>query len=166
MNWILLYLTEFHSDKGQAVGQSFALPLERLRFPFRWGHWDFSLTLSYRPHSEMVVDSARNKNEYQRGKGGRGVGLTTLPHSCADFLENSNFWNPHLLYRYFLNSTCLSIGLPHTHICVFQKLYSFLLLKNILYEFMISPIHTSIILIIHGLKICSSRNACGPRLTE
>jgi len=37
------------------------------------------------------VDSASNRNEYQEyfleGKGGRFVGLTTLPHSCADCLE-------------------------------------------------------------------------------
>jgi hypothetical protein len=36
------------------------------------------------------VDSASNKNEYQEyflgGKGGRCVGLTTLPPSCADCL--------------------------------------------------------------------------------
>jgi len=35
-------------------------------------------------------------NEYQeyflRGKGGRCVGLTTFPTSCADFLE---IWEPH-----------------------------------------------------------------------
>jgi hypothetical protein len=41
------------------------------------------------------VDSASNKNEYQeyflRGKGGRCVGLTTLPPSCADCLE---IWEP------------------------------------------------------------------------
>jgi hypothetical protein len=44
----------------------------------RWGHWDFS---------------ASNRNEYlgcgmySGGKGGRYVGLTTLPASCADCLE-------------------------------------------------------------------------------
>ena len=41
------------------------------------------------------VDSASNRNEYQEyfleGKGGRFVGLTTLPHSCADCLE---IWEP------------------------------------------------------------------------
>jgi hypothetical protein len=40
-------------------------------------------------------DSASNRNEYQeyflRGKGGRCVGLTTLPPSCADCLE---IWEP------------------------------------------------------------------------
>ena len=37
------------------------------------------------------VDSASNRDEYQAyflgGKGGRCVGLTTLPRSCADSLE-------------------------------------------------------------------------------
>jgi len=37
------------------------------------------------------VYSASNSNEYQEyllgGKGGRSVGLTTLPPSCADCLE-------------------------------------------------------------------------------
>jgi len=41
------------------------------------------------------VDSASNRNEYQEdflwGKGGRCVGLTILPHSCADSLE---MWEP------------------------------------------------------------------------
>ena len=37
------------------------------------------------------VDSDSNRNEYEEyflvGKGGQCVGLTTLPHSCADCLE-------------------------------------------------------------------------------
>jgi hypothetical protein len=41
------------------------------------------------------VDSATNRNEYQEyflgGKGGRCVGLTTLPPTCADCLE---IWEP------------------------------------------------------------------------
>jgi len=40
-------------------------------------------------------DSASNRNEYQEHflgvKGGRCVGLTTLPPSCADLLE---IWEP------------------------------------------------------------------------
>jgi hypothetical protein len=59
-------------------------------FDSRWCHWNFSLTsfgLNYGPG----VDSAFNRNEYQEyflgGKGGRCVGLTTLPSSCADCLE-------------------------------------------------------------------------------
>jgi hypothetical protein len=60
-------------------------------FDSRWCHWNFSLTYSFRPHCGPGVDSAANKNEYQEyflgGKGGRCVGLTTLPPSCADYLE-------------------------------------------------------------------------------
>jgi len=41
------------------------------------------------------LDSAPNRNKYQEyvlgGKGGRCVGLTTLPLSCADCLE---IWEP------------------------------------------------------------------------
>ena len=65
-------------------------------FDFRWCHYNFSLTLSFRPHYGPGVDSASNKNEYQEyflegGKGGRYVGLTTLPPSRTDCLE---IWEP------------------------------------------------------------------------
>ena len=57
-------------------------------------------------HHDPGVDSTSNRNEYQeyflRGKGGRCVGLTTLPHSCTDCLQNlgdSNSWNPQGLSR-------------------------------------------------------------------
>jgi hypothetical protein len=53
------------------------------------------LTQSFRPHYRPGVDSASNRNEYQDYflgiKGGRCVGLTTLPHSCVDSLE---IWEP------------------------------------------------------------------------
>jgi hypothetical protein len=53
------------------------------------------LTQSFRPHYDAWVDSASNKNEYPEyllgSKGGRCAGLTTLPPSCADCLEN---WEP------------------------------------------------------------------------
>jgi len=46
---------------------------------------------SFRPPYGPGVDSASNRNEYQEyflgGKGGRCVGLTILPPSCADCLE-------------------------------------------------------------------------------
>jgi hypothetical protein len=52
------------------------------------------------------VDSVCNRNEYQEdllgGKDGRCVGLTTLPPSCANFLEilgASTSWNPSDLSR-------------------------------------------------------------------
>ena len=48
-----------------------------------------------RLHYDPGVDSASNRNEYQEyflgGKGGRCVGLTTLPPSCAYCLD---FWEP------------------------------------------------------------------------
>jgi hypothetical protein len=54
-----------------------------------------SMTQSFQPHYGPGVDSASNMNEYkeyfQGGKGGRCVGLTTLPPSCADCLE---IWEP------------------------------------------------------------------------
>jgi len=61
------------------------------RFDSRWGHWSFSLTWSFRPHCYPGVESASNRNEYQEyflgNKGGRCVGLTTLPSSCASCID-------------------------------------------------------------------------------
>ena len=52
-------------------------------------------TQELRNVNQQNVDSASNRNEYQeyflRGKGGRCLGLTTLPPSCADCLE---IWEP------------------------------------------------------------------------
>src|SRR5215475_10065943 len=68
---------------------------EGCRSDSRWCHWNFSLTLSFWPHYGPGVDSASNRNEYQEyfpgSKGGRCIGLTTLPPSCADCLE---IWEP------------------------------------------------------------------------
>jgi hypothetical protein len=64
--------------------------------PLKFSLFQFSnhfcpLTQSFRPHYGPGVDSTSNRNEYReyflRGKGGRCVGLTTLPPSCADCLE-------------------------------------------------------------------------------
>jgi hypothetical protein len=70
------------------------------------GHWDFSLTWSFRPHYGPGVDSAFNRNEYQKyflgSKGGRCLCLTTLPPSCADYREilwPSTSWSPKSLSR-------------------------------------------------------------------
>ena len=50
---------------------------------------------SSRPHRGHGIDSASNRNENQEyflgDKGGRCVGLTNLPPSCADCLE---IWEP------------------------------------------------------------------------
>ena len=59
-------------------------------FDSQWCQWNFSLK-SFRPHYDLWVDSASNRNEYQEyfqgSKGGRCVGLTTLPPLGADCLE-------------------------------------------------------------------------------
>ena len=61
-------------------------------FDFRWYHWSFSLTQSFRPHYCPGVDLVSNRNEFQEYflgcKGGRRVELTTLPPSCASTLSN------------------------------------------------------------------------------
>ena len=69
--------------------------LEGRGFESRWCNWNFSLTQSFRLHHCPGVDSAPNRSEYQEyfleGKGGRCIGLTILPLSCADCLE---IWEP------------------------------------------------------------------------
>ena len=64
-------------------------------FDSRCCHWNFSLTYSFLHLYGPGVNSASNRNENQEyfleGKGGRCVGLTTLPPSCADCLY---IWNP------------------------------------------------------------------------
>jgi len=51
---------------------------------------------SFWAHYGPGVDSASNRSEHQEcflgGKDSRCVGLTTLPHSCADCHE---IWEPH-----------------------------------------------------------------------
>jgi len=89
------------------LGHAVAQLVGALRFKpeGRGFDWNFLLT-SYRPHYGPGVDSASNGNEYQEyflgGKGGRCVGLTTLPPSCADCHEiwgASTSWNPQGLSR-------------------------------------------------------------------
>jgi hypothetical protein len=83
---------------GHAVAQL----VEALRYKpegrglnLRYFHWNFSSTLPFRPHYDPGVDPASNRNEYQEyllwGKGGRCVGLTTLPPLGANCLE---IWEP------------------------------------------------------------------------
>ena len=60
-------------------------------------HWNFSLTLSFQAHYSPGVDSATNRNKYQKyflgGKGSQCIGLTTLWLSHADYHE---IWEPQL----------------------------------------------------------------------
>jgi len=64
-------------------------------FDSRWCNWNFSLTLSFRPHCGPGVDSTSNRSEYKEyfleGNVGRCVGLTTFPPLCADCLQ---IWEP------------------------------------------------------------------------
>ena len=62
-------------------------------FDSQWNDWNFSLTYFFRQHYVPGVDSASNRNDYQEyflgGKGGRCVGLTTLPPSCVPIVFKS-----------------------------------------------------------------------------
>ena len=92
--YLLWYIGRYDQVLWAAVRQLVEAP--RYKFEVRgfdslWCQWNFSLTQSFRPYCGPGVDSASNRNEYQEyflgGKGGRCVGLTTLPRSRADCLE-------------------------------------------------------------------------------
>jgi hypothetical protein len=76
--------------RGAALAGGTALQAVKSRVGFPMVSFEF-LTQSFRPEHGPGLDSASNRNEYQEysleGNGGRCVGLTTLPPSCADFLE-------------------------------------------------------------------------------
>jgi hypothetical protein len=63
------------------------------RFNSQICHWNFLLSLFFRPHWNSGTYSFSDIHEYQScflgGKGGRCLELTTVPHSCSDFLRNS-----------------------------------------------------------------------------
>ena len=68
INFNNIFLFLLTRGGGQAVAQL----VEALRykpegrgFDSRWCHWNFSLTLSFRPYYGTGVDSASNRNEYQ-----------------------------------------------------------------------------------------------------
>jgi hypothetical protein len=44
----------------ELLGEALRYKPERIGFDSQWVHWDFSLTLSFRPHCEPGVDSASN----------------------------------------------------------------------------------------------------------
>jgi hypothetical protein len=64
--------------------------------------WNSSLPKSFRPHYESGVDSASNRNYYQKyllgGKGGQCLGPKILPPSydadCLEILWAPTSWNP------------------------------------------------------------------------
>jgi hypothetical protein len=72
-----------------AVGWGTALQAGRSRVQFLIGSLTFFIQSSL-PHFDSEVDSASNWKEHQESslgdKGGRCVGLTTLPLSCSDCL--------------------------------------------------------------------------------
>jgi hypothetical protein len=67
---------------GGAFGSGLRYKPKGGGFHFRWGQ-DFFFIFSFQAHYGPGVDPAFNRNEYQwyllGGKGGRCVGLTTLP---------------------------------------------------------------------------------------
>ena len=102
-------------------------------FHSRWYHWNFSLTLSLRPHYGPGVDSAFNRNEYQEyflgGKGGRCVGLTTLPFQVPIVLKSGS---PNLLEPSGPVQACNGIVLLYLlYIYLLTKLYSVTSLKRV-----------------------------------
>jgi len=86
----------YHHIWAQSIETLRYMP-EGRGFDSRWYHWNFALTKSFRWHYGPGIDSASNRSENQGylvgggGKGGRCVGLTTLPPSYADCLE---IWEP------------------------------------------------------------------------
>ena len=87
----MFYTVTFRSVGELAVAQM----IEALQYKPKCRGFDsrleFFIDISFRPHYGPGVDSSSNRNEYQEyfhgGKGGQCVGLTNLPHSCANCLE-------------------------------------------------------------------------------
>jgi hypothetical protein len=73
----LQYLVSSHSVRCH--------PVHRLKAAC--SHWIFQWHISFRPFHGPGVDSAPSENEYQWGKGGRCVRLTTSPPSRAECHE-------------------------------------------------------------------------------
>ena len=80
--------------RGSTVGWGTALPAGRSRPRFPMGSLKLFIELIIPPHYDPGFDSACNRSEYHRsslgGRGGRSIGLTTLPLSCKDWKS----WNP------------------------------------------------------------------------
>jgi len=69
---IIYNVKVFINTDGNRGGYAVAQLVEALRykpegrgFDSRLCHWEFSLTLSFRPHYGPGVDSASNRNEYK-----------------------------------------------------------------------------------------------------
>jgi hypothetical protein len=97
-----LILEGYVQSKAHAVTQlvkALRYKPEGRTFDSRWCHWNFSLI--FPPGRIMTLKSTQSLTEkstriFPGDKGGRCVGLTTLPPSCADSwnLGASTFWNP------------------------------------------------------------------------
>jgi hypothetical protein len=79
----------------------------------RFCHWNFFLTEVFRRHYRLEVDSTSNRNSTRNipwsSKGGRCVGLTTLPSSCAIAWNSGSL---ELLVTSGSVQTCTGIALP------------------------------------------------------
>ena len=88
-------ICKLYGTRGGAVGWGTALQVGRSRVRFPMVSLEFFIDIILPVALGPGVDSASKRNEYQEyfleGKGGRCVGLTTLPPSCADCLE---IWKP------------------------------------------------------------------------
>ena len=58
------YNRHYMAERSGAVSWGTALHAERWRFDSRRGHWDLTLTYSFRPQCDPGFDSAFNINEY------------------------------------------------------------------------------------------------------
>jgi len=61
----LINVLIFDEDRGSTVVKVLCYKSEGLWFDFRWCHWNFSFTYSFRSHYGPGVDTASNRNEYQ-----------------------------------------------------------------------------------------------------
>ena len=124
---VFIFLSPNSLTRGHAVAQLVegnALQAGRSRVRFPMVSLEFFINIIFLAALwPWGVDSASNRKEYQEyflgDKGGRCVGLTTLPPSCADGLE---IWEPQSpgklgacpgLYR-----NCFIV---HSHICRSQR---------------------------------------------
>jgi hypothetical protein len=85
---LVFFYTQYTGVCSSAVGWGTALQAGRSQVWFTMGSLRFFIDLMFQPHYGPGVNSASNRNVYQGfsvgGTGGRCVGLTTLPSSCAD----------------------------------------------------------------------------------
>ena len=93
----ITFLTLTNGVCGDAVGWGYKL--EGCQFDSWWYHWNFSLTLSFWLYYGPWVDSASNRNEYQKcflgDKGGWCIGLKFTIFMCqlSWNLGTSTSWN-------------------------------------------------------------------------